>query len=73
MLNSSKQDSLVWLDSDGSWNEFSVNVAWNSIHNRDSVVERNKVVWFTNCIPRHAFIMWLFMRKKLKTQDMLRS
>ncbi|GJY85028.1 reverse transcriptase domain, reverse transcriptase zinc-binding domain protein [Tanacetum coccineum] len=31
------------------------------------------VVWFPNCIPRHAFKLWLIIKRKLKTQDLLRS
>ena len=30
------------------------------------------MVWFSHFIPRHAFHMWLVMRRSLKTQDTLR-
>ena len=28
-------------------------------------------MWHTNCIPRHTFILWLAVKKKLVTQDKL--
>nr|GFA92189.1 hypothetical protein [Tanacetum cinerariifolium] len=31
------------------------------------------MVWFNFCIPRHAFNLWLIVKRKLKTQDMIRS
>ncbi|GJU58678.1 reverse transcriptase domain, reverse transcriptase zinc-binding domain protein [Tanacetum coccineum] len=31
------------------------------------------IVWFTHAIPRHAFQLWLIMRRSLKTQDKLRQ
>ncbi|GJR88722.1 homeodomain-like protein [Tanacetum coccineum] len=31
------------------------------------------IVWFTHYIPRHAFHLWLVMRRSLKTQDKLRT
>ncbi|XP_071728183.1 uncharacterized protein [Rutidosis leptorrhynchoides] len=31
------------------------------------------VVWFSQCIPRHAFMVWLLMGERLKTQDRLKE
>lgn len=31
------------------------------------------VVWFSQCIPRHAFHVWLIMRHKLKTHDNMKD
>ncbi|GJT85212.1 hypothetical protein Tco_1066929 [Tanacetum coccineum] len=38
---------------------------------RDNVVPYADFVWFRNCIPRHAFNMWLIIKKCLKIQDSL--
>jgi hypothetical protein len=27
------------------------------------------LVWFTQCIPKHAFVMWMAVQEKLLTQD----
>ncbi|GJU46844.1 putative reverse transcriptase domain-containing protein [Tanacetum coccineum] len=31
------------------------------------------MVWFNSCIPRHAFNLWLIVKRKLNTQDMIRA
>ncbi|GJR41299.1 putative reverse transcriptase domain-containing protein [Tanacetum coccineum] len=31
------------------------------------------MVWFNSCIPRHAFNLWLIVKRKFKTQDMIRA
>ncbi|GKF36697.1 reverse transcriptase domain, reverse transcriptase zinc-binding domain protein, partial [Tanacetum coccineum] len=44
-----------------------------AIRTRDVKVAWADVVWFTYCIPRHAFNLWLIMKRRLKTQDTLMS
>nr|GEU31112.1 hypothetical protein [Tanacetum cinerariifolium] len=46
---------------------------WESIRPRDHLVPWYDLVWFPSCVPRHAFHMWLIMKKRLKTQDVLSS
>ncbi|GJR93536.1 hypothetical protein Tco_0265710 [Tanacetum coccineum] len=71
VLNDSKSDVLEWRNSDGSVYPFSVQLVWESIRPRDNEVPWYDLVWFSSCIPRHAVHMWLIMKKRLKTQDML--
>ena len=66
-------DKLWWRDINGTFNEFLVGVAWNGIRPREAEVVWASVVWFANCIPRHAFILGLVFKRKLKTQDVLRQ
>ncbi|XP_022014770.1 uncharacterized protein LOC110914279 [Helianthus annuus] len=49
--------------------DFSSSLAWDSIRATEAEVDWVKFVWFSQCIPRHAFHMWLVMRGKLLTQD----
>ncbi|GKB66961.1 hypothetical protein Tco_0928373 [Tanacetum coccineum] len=48
-------------------------VVWHSFRPRDVKVDWVDVVWFSICIPRHAFNLWLVIKKKLKMQDRLSS
>ncbi|GJZ30053.1 retrovirus-related pol polyprotein from transposon TNT 1-94 [Tanacetum coccineum] len=47
----------------------------SSIHDsvglRADVVDWYHLVWFPQCIPMHAFHLWLVAKQKLKTQDRL--
>ncbi|GJW00073.1 reverse transcriptase domain, reverse transcriptase zinc-binding domain protein [Tanacetum coccineum] len=66
-------DSLEWSSNMGVAMPFSVNMVWNCIRHRNEVVAWCDVIWFSKCIPHHAFHFWLVLKCKLKTQDTLRS
>nr|GEU31441.1 hypothetical protein [Tanacetum cinerariifolium] len=66
-------DKVFWRSSNGSMSTFSVKLAWEALRPRGAEVGWCSVVWFSHCIPRHAFNLWLIMRRCLKTQDNLRS
>ncbi|GJT80044.1 reverse transcriptase domain, reverse transcriptase zinc-binding domain protein [Tanacetum coccineum] len=65
------QDSIRWCDSDGNIREFSVKLAWEALRPRGEEVLWYNTVWFLHGIPRHAFHLWLVIRRSLKTQDKL--
>ncbi|GJX60965.1 reverse transcriptase domain, reverse transcriptase zinc-binding domain protein [Tanacetum coccineum] len=66
-------DTLEWRDNVGVVKPFSVNAVWQALRPREDKITWVDVVWFPNCIPRHAFKLWLIIKRKLKTQDLLRS
>ncbi|XP_022014977.1 uncharacterized protein LOC110914496 [Helianthus annuus] len=67
-LDPSKPDRLLWRDGTDK-SEFSSSGVWHSIRHKDPEVNWCNIVWFSQCIPRHAFMMWLVMKGKLLTQD----
>ncbi|GJW20267.1 protein LAZ1 [Tanacetum coccineum] len=71
-LDGSRQDCTRWRDRNGNLTEFSVKSAWGAIRPRGNEALWHHTVWFSHCIPRHAFHIWLVMRRSLKTQDTLR-
>ncbi|GJU60852.1 putative RNA-directed DNA polymerase, eukaryota, reverse transcriptase zinc-binding domain protein [Tanacetum coccineum] len=64
-------DFIQWRDINGNMADFSVKLAWEALRPRGAEVLWYKIVWFAHCIPRHAFHLWLVMRRSLKTQDKL--
>ncbi|GJW91199.1 hypothetical protein Tco_0168752 [Tanacetum coccineum] len=66
-------DKLEWRFRSGSIKPFTVNSVWHSIRPRGVKVVWADVVWFSKCIPKYAFNLWLVIKGKLKTQDKLRS
>ncbi|XP_071739744.1 uncharacterized protein [Rutidosis leptorrhynchoides] len=56
VLDKSKHDSVRWRDTEGDL----INFRWYNS------------VWFPQCIPRHAFVIWLLVKEKLKTHDHLK-
>ncbi|XP_021986110.1 uncharacterized protein LOC110882384 [Helianthus annuus] len=67
-VNPDVSDQVFWKDGN-DLNDFSSSGVWNSIRTREADVDWFKIVWFSQCILRHAFLMWLIMRGKLLTQD----
>ncbi|GKA73703.1 putative reverse transcriptase domain, reverse transcriptase zinc-binding domain protein [Tanacetum coccineum] len=71
-LDTNSCDSYFWCDSNENQVAFSVKCVWESIRPRGNEVPWFNTVWFSHCIPRHAFHLWLVMRNSLRTQDKLR-
>ncbi|GJV72227.1 hypothetical protein Tco_1492222 [Tanacetum coccineum] len=68
-----RPDLLEWRNETGTVKQFYISSVWNSIRPRSNMVVWFDVVWFSNCIPRHAFNLWLAVKQRLKTQDKLCS
>ncbi|XP_022030842.1 uncharacterized protein LOC110931771 [Helianthus annuus] len=67
-VDPNKNDRLLWKDGI-DLDEFSSSGVWDSVRVREPEVDWMGLVWFSHCIPRHAFLMWLIFRRKLLTQD----
>ncbi|GJZ64772.1 hypothetical protein Tco_0621468 [Tanacetum coccineum] len=64
-------DTLEWRR--GSLTQpCTISNVWDIIRPRGDEVNWYDVVWFAQCITRHAFHLWLVMKRKLKTHDNLR-
>ncbi|XP_022015052.1 uncharacterized protein LOC110914571 [Helianthus annuus] len=64
-------DRLVWKNLEGKTCDFQSAVVWDTIRKRENQVVWADMVWYSQCIPRHSFHLWLAFRNKLKTQDRL--
>ncbi|GKC70436.1 reverse transcriptase domain, reverse transcriptase zinc-binding domain protein [Tanacetum coccineum] len=60
-----------WKTSDGVVTNFSVNKVWKELKKNEEQVDWYRSVWFSHCIPSHAFILWLAILGRLSTQDRL--
>ncbi|GKD64284.1 protein LAZ1 [Tanacetum coccineum] len=72
VLDYTSQDCMKLRDTNGNFSEFSVRCAWEALRPSGNEVSWFHLVWFSHCIPRHAFHLWLVMRRCLKTQDLLK-
>ncbi|GKD45073.1 RNA-directed DNA polymerase, eukaryota, reverse transcriptase zinc-binding domain protein [Tanacetum coccineum] len=66
-LHQGKNDVVRWQSNDKNMVNFSVNRAWKDLSGQYEKVPWYIVVWFSNMIPRHAFIVWLLMLGRLPT------
>ncbi|GJY12343.1 putative reverse transcriptase domain-containing protein [Tanacetum coccineum] len=72
-LDPNKRDLIHWRSKNGRLSMFSVSKAWEDLRPRGFEVRWTRVVWYSHCIPSHAFHLWLTLRGSLKTQDKLRQ
>nr|XP_043633200.1 uncharacterized protein LOC122604370 [Erigeron canadensis] len=66
-------DSISWRDRDSNLKVFSIQNVWEDIRTRDIRLAWTDLVWHKFGILKHAFMLWLVFKRRLKTQDMLRS
>ncbi|GKA90013.1 RNA-directed DNA polymerase, eukaryota, reverse transcriptase zinc-binding domain protein [Tanacetum coccineum] len=58
-----------WRIQNGKSGKFSIRSVWENFKEVKTDVSWHKVVWYAQCNPRYAFILWLAMHKRLATQD----
>lgn len=51
-----KKDRVRWREDNGNLTDFSVSIAWEALRDVKVEVDWYRVVWFSQCIPRHAFL-----------------
>ncbi|GJU46389.1 reverse transcriptase zinc-binding domain-containing protein [Tanacetum coccineum] len=66
---SHQEDSVMWIEDNTKEVEYSVSTAWKSLRDKWPNVNWCHVVWFNQCVPKHAFKIWLAIHGKLLTQD----
>lgn len=66
-------DKVVWCSHHGVFLDFKMNVVWQDIRVRKPRVSWYQLVWYSCCIPKHSFILWLAIRRKLMTQDSMQE
>ena len=60
-----------WVSANGDKCNFSTNKAWKDWRVNNAVVPWCDVIWFSQCTPKHSFIVWLAILGRLSTQDRL--
>ncbi|XP_035843943.1 uncharacterized protein LOC110931624 [Helianthus annuus] len=66
---SNTPDQILWQNSEGKIVPFASKDVWNTIRIRDQQKDWSKFVWSAFNIPKHAFLCWLILKRKLWTQD----
>ncbi|GJU64196.1 reverse transcriptase zinc-binding domain-containing protein [Tanacetum coccineum] len=68
-----QKDELVWRCKKGKESQFSVKQAYEDLRNQKEEVTWSRLVWFSQNIPKHAFVLWMAIQNKLTTQDKIKS
>ncbi|XP_022019057.1 uncharacterized protein LOC110919088 [Helianthus annuus] len=70
-LNANDHDRLVWCTNGSRKTEFTTAIVWDDLRHSNNEVQWASVVWFPQAIPRHSFLLWLLVLRKLKTHDVM--
>ncbi|GJX38684.1 RNA-directed DNA polymerase, eukaryota, reverse transcriptase zinc-binding domain protein [Tanacetum coccineum] len=73
MIIADKNDKLVWRTRSGKEVEFSVSIANHDLNQHCPSVQWWKLIWYSQCIPKHSFILWLVIQGRICTQDKLKD
>nr|GEV73046.1 hypothetical protein [Tanacetum cinerariifolium] len=71
VLRDKVEDKAVWISNTGMEQSFKVSNVWKDMNSNTRKVDWYPLVWFTQASPRHAFVTWLAIQKRLMTQDKL--
>lgn len=56
-LNNPTDDKLFWHDYNGHYKDSSIRLAWDTVRPQMNLVPWFHTVWFSLCIPWHAFLL----------------
>lgn len=72
IINSEVDDTYVWYNGvERGSGRFSTSETWKALHPIPATVFWHKAIWFTDRIPKHAFIAWVAARDRMVTRDKL--
>ncbi|KAJ9560832.1 hypothetical protein OSB04_005992 [Centaurea solstitialis] len=64
-------DKLRWKSRKGACVDFDVAAVWSDLFEDFNDFRWANLIWFSHGIPRHAFILWLAIKERLRTLDRL--
>lgn len=70
-LNNDIDDKVIWCNKKGKEKRFCASEVWKATRIEYPKVMWYKHIWFSQCIPRHAFVTWVAIKGRLKTRDRL--
>ncbi|GJU06197.1 RNA-directed DNA polymerase, eukaryota, reverse transcriptase zinc-binding domain protein [Tanacetum coccineum] len=70
-INVDSMDKMLWCSNSGTTTEFSSNQVWKDMRILNDEMKWWKVIWFSQNVPRQAFVLWMASKGKLVTQDKL--
>ncbi|PWA83872.1 RNA-directed DNA polymerase, eukaryota, Reverse transcriptase zinc-binding domain protein [Artemisia annua] len=64
-----KKYKVIWRNNNGANIKFKISEIWKYFRCNDDDVPWHRIVWYNQCNPRYAFIIWLAVQGRLLTQD----
>ncbi|GKA27785.1 RNA-directed DNA polymerase, eukaryota, reverse transcriptase zinc-binding domain protein [Tanacetum coccineum] len=66
-------DGVKWMDKNNQVCKFSTKIVWLTLRDDWPKVKWKHIVWFPQCNPKQAIILWMAIQGKLLTQDRMKQ
>ncbi|GKA23674.1 RNA-directed DNA polymerase, eukaryota, reverse transcriptase zinc-binding domain protein [Tanacetum coccineum] len=73
VIKQGENDKIIWLDNNGNPIKFTMSNVYDDLRSQSEEVCWSKLVWFSQCIPKHSFILWMAVQERLLTHDRIRK
>ena len=64
-LRNDENDCILWKNKEGRCCKFSIKEVYKVLDTTVNEVKWSKLVWFSQCIPKQSFILWMAIQGKL--------
>ncbi|XP_071715210.1 uncharacterized protein [Rutidosis leptorrhynchoides] len=64
-----REDMIKWVTRNGDIVNYSTGQVWCDLRCSNAIKDWHHIVWFSQMVPKHAFILWLAIWNRLSTQD----
>ncbi|PWA82932.1 reverse transcriptase domain, Reverse transcriptase zinc-binding domain protein [Artemisia annua] len=71
IIHNDTKDEAMWVTKDNKKGKFTIGSVWKDWKEEGQKVMWSSFVWFSQCIPKHSFILWLAINDRLSTQERL--
>nr|GEU43063.1 RNA-directed DNA polymerase, eukaryota, reverse transcriptase zinc-binding domain protein [Tanacetum cinerariifolium] len=68
-----KDEKVTSVDNNGNKKMFDMWNVYHDLKNDNDEVVWGPLVWFMQCIPKHAFILWMTVQEKHLTHDIIKK
>nr|GEY59479.1 hypothetical protein [Tanacetum cinerariifolium] len=62
-------DKVMWRCNNGVLKQFSTRQTWDDYRESYHDVNWKNLMWFSQCVPSHTFVLWMAVHRRLQTQD----
>ncbi|GJV35561.1 RNA-directed DNA polymerase, eukaryota, reverse transcriptase zinc-binding domain protein [Tanacetum coccineum] len=69
---SNKKDSVMWVCEGNKAMKYTTKAAWLTLRDNWPKVDWYHMVWYSQCSPKQAIILWMTIQRKLLTQDRMK-
>ncbi|GKD16862.1 RNA-directed DNA polymerase, eukaryota, reverse transcriptase zinc-binding domain protein, partial [Tanacetum coccineum] len=71
-IKNGEKYKVVWLDKNGMSQNFTMKNVYDDMREHNEEVKWGKLVWFSQCIPKLSFILWMAVQRRLLTHDKMK-